>query len=193
MIAHAETAPPPPPRRYALARLACSRIDAGHDRVEAIADAIAAAIDGGHGLPPCYDRLTPTQRQVVLALWGNGPTRLEALIRALSRPRNTVWNLCKVLARSGILRRLRRGVYDLEPDPPPLRPLPGSHLLDRRLRSAIAQRGRATRAQLAADFGAPVHTMQKRLRRLCARGTVIRVSRGVYELATPHPASTSRP
>jgi Mn-dependent DtxR family transcriptional regulator len=180
----ARRTPSMPTRYHGLARLAWSRIQTGHDPVEVITQAIVAAVEPGAGLPPCFDRLTPAQREVVLVLHGAGPVRLAAIASALGISRVAALGRARDLAEAGVVERVGFGEYQLAARQIALRARPGCYEIREQLLRFIAHRGRVTLREAAAHFGVHPWTMTKRLRALRRRGEVADPAKGVYTIAS---------
>jgi hypothetical protein len=174
--------PPVTPRLHELARLAVRRLQLGHEPLEVVLEALAAATTQNHGLPPAFDHLTPQMREIACVLFGAGEVRISAIAKALGKNKDAVQSQCHRMKTYQILTQSGRGFYALNlaaPEPKGLR----FGLHTRRIIKVIKEHGPMTVKAMATTIGKNKTTIARKMRAMKIAGLLRCPRFGLYDVA----------
>ncbi len=182
--------PPVTPRLHELARLAVRRLALGHDALEVVLEALAAATSRSPGLPSSFDHLTPQMREIACVLFGAGEVRISAIAKALGKNKDAVQSLCHRMRTYQLVTQSQRGYYALNLAAPVPRGLRfGLHT--RRILHVLRERGPLTVAEIAAAMEKNKSTIARKVRAMRIAGLLCCPRFGTYDVVTIPKASAA--
>ncbi len=165
----------------ALAKQALAKIGLGRDPLTSVLEAIKAALVPDQPVPQQYEHLGERQREIALAMVGEGWVTNTAMIQRFGRSKYSVQESMRGLMNNGLIERhpKSRGLYRLkESIVPKIHSRAGSLAGGHNLVDFVRRNGSVTIGLVADFFGVTKPCAWRRLRRLVRKGQLQHVDRG---------------